>query len=488
MERIKDLRQYIDILAKLGDIRTIDREVDPHLEMAAIARRGYDLHAPAPLFNHIRGTSRGMRAMGGPAALSSVPGKPAARVALSVGLSADASWLDIVECLAASKHATPIPPRLVANAPCKQHILHGKEASLDLFPIPYLHDGDGGPYCNTWGTIVVKTPDGKWTNWSIARIQKLDAHRMTGLFMHPQHINTVWEAWRKIGKPMPFAVVQGAEPALPIVSSMPLDEYVNESDYLGGHFGEAIEVVSCETVDLDVPASAEIVIEGHVSIEREAEEGPFGEYPGYVVTEKSLQPVYHVECITYRDGAIWPFIPEGRPIDEYHTTVAVALSAEALSLLQEAGLPVAHVWSPLETANHWLFVTVQADWRDKLPGVSSEAFTDNIAQIIWNTKFGLLCPVIYVLDDDIDPTQPKDYLWAVATRCHPTKRCITSIGPVLPIIACYTDEERHARTGERVAHDCLLPAPGQGRQKHSSFEGAYPQEIRERVIHLWDAE
>ncbi|WNJ94264.1 UbiD family decarboxylase [Vibrio ruber] len=486
MQRMKDLRQYIEKLEQLGDIRHVDRAVDPHLEMAAITRRGYDLHAPAPLFSHILGTDKGMRAMGAPAAISSIADKPAARVALSVGLPEDASWQEIVESLAKSTSAERIPPNIVATAPCKQNILHGADASLDRFPIPYLHEGDGGPYCNTWGTIVARTPDGQWTNWSIARIQKLDAHRMTGLIMLPQHIACVWEEWRKIGKPMPYALVQGCEPALPIVSSMPLDDYENESDYLGGHFGEAINVVRCETIDLEVPASAEIVIEGHISIERDSEEGPFGEYPGYVVTETSMQPVYHVECITYRDDAIWPFVPEGRPIDEFHTAVGVAMSAEALSMLREAELPVTTVWSPLETANHWLFVTVPSDWRNKLPGVNSEAFAHQIAQKIWQTKYGATCPVIYVLDDDIDPTDPADYLWALPTRMHPTKRRVIDHGPILPLLACYTDEECQAHTADRVVHDCLQPAPENGRLRHSSFKGAYPEEIQARVIELWD--
>ncbi len=485
MKRIKDLREYIEELRKLGDIQDVKREVDPHLEMAAVARRSYDLQSPAPLFSNIKGAAPGMRAMGAPASLSSVAGMPAARVALSVGLPASASWREIVASLTRSRKAVPVPPKRVATAPCKENILHGKDASLDLFPIPYLHEGDGGPYCNTWGTIVAKTPDGAWTNWSIARIQKIDAHRMTGLIMLPQHIAKIWEEWRKIGKPMPYALVQGCEPAMPIVSSMPLADYINEADYLGGHFGEPIEVVRCETLDLDVPASAEIVIEGHLSLEREAVEGPFGEYPGYIVTDTSMQPVYHVECITYRNGAVWPFIPEGRPVDEFHTAIAVADSAEVIGLLQDANLPVTAAWQPLEMANHWLLVTVPADWRDQLPGVSSEKFTSMIAEVIWNTKFGLTVPIIYILDDDIDPTKTADYLWALATRCHPTKRAYISEGPVLPLITAYTEEERHHHHAERIAHDCLLPAPGHGRLAHSSFEGAYPKEIQERVIALW---
>jgi len=487
MKHLKDLREYIEALQKLGDVREINREVDPHLEIAAVARHGYDIKAPAQIFTNVRGAAPGMRAMGGPCALSSDPKRPAARMALSLGLDADASWLDIVDAMAQAKSRKPIPPRIVDTAPCKENILKGEAANLDLFPIPYLHEGDGGPYCNTWGTIVCRTPDGRWTSWSIARIQKLDGHHMTGLFFKNQHITKVWEEWCKIGKPMPFALIQGAEPALPIVSSMPLKDDQSECDYLGAYFGEPIDVVRCETIDLEVPASSEIVIEGHVSLEREAVEGPFGEYAGYVVTGTTKQPIYTVECITHRDNAIWPFVPEGRPVDEYHTAVGVAQSAEALGLMREAGLPVTTVWSPLETANHWLLITVQPDWRDKLPaGTSREDFIRQLSHIIWDHKFGVQSPIIFVLDDDIDPSNMEDVLWAIPTRMHPTKFHYVSNGPILPLVNCYTPEERHSATGDRTTFDCLLPAPGDGRLPHSSFKGAYPQEIQDRVLKLWD--
>lgn len=486
MKRIKNLRDYIFQLNDLGDIVEISREVDAYLEMAAITRRSYDLCSPAPIFNNIKGKLPGLRAMGAPASLSSLPEYPAARVALSVGLDHTATWTDIVKSLAQSKHNDPVPPILVDTAPCKQNILHGKEADLDKFPIPFLHQEDGGEYSNTWGTIVARTPDGKWTNWSIARIQKLDGKHMTGLILMPQHIAMVWEEWRKIGKPMPYALVQGCEPALPIVSSMPLGDWVDEADYLGGHFGEAIEVVRCETIDLEVPASSELVIEGHISTEERAKEGPFGEYAGYAVKGTSMQPIYTVECITYRDEAIWPFIPEGRPVDEFHTAVGVAMCAEILDSLNQAGLPVTMAWSPLETAVHWLIITVPNNWRERLPNVSSEEFTKRIGEKIWNTKYGPNCPMIYVMDDDIDPTNYKDVLWGMATRVHPTRHRVESFGEILPLLNCYDTDECHDHHAIRVAHDCLQPALGDGRLNHSSFAGAYPEELQKKVIANWE--
>ena len=487
MNHIKDLRGYIERLSEMGDLRIVEHEVDPYLEMAAFARRGYDqpVPAPAPLFTNVKGARPGMRALGAPGALSSVPGRPAARVALSLGLPVESSWAQIVEAGVATRTKPRIPPRRVDTAPCKQNILKGEAATLDIFPIGTLHEGDGGPYANTWGTIVARTPDGKWTNWSIARVEKLDGKRMTGSFVKTQHIRMIWDMWVEIGTPMPFALCQGCEPGLPFVSGMPLEDWISESDYLGAHFGEPIEVVRCETNDLDVPASAEIVIEGHVSLKADSLEGPFGEYQGYEMTEPTVQPTYQIEAITRRDDAIWPFVPEGRPIDENHTCTGLAYSVISLALLREAGLPVTLAWAPFETSVSWMIVTVPADWRQRLPNTTTLEFAKKIAAIVWGSRFGNSLGRIFVLDDDIDPTDMKDVLWAIPTRCHPTERQYMEVGTVLPLLTCYSQHERAAARGPKIVNDCLLPEPGK-RYRVSSFEGVYPESVRKRVLEYWN--
>ncbi|BAQ66587.1 UbiD family decarboxylase [Geminocystis sp. NIES-3709] len=487
MKRLKSIRDYIDILHNLGDVCYIDHEVDPFLEMAAFARRGYDqaVQAPAPLFTNIKGSKPGMRALGAPGALSSIPNCQAARVALSVGLPINSTWTEIVKSLVASRTKPKIKPKIVDTAPFKQNIFIGDDATLDIFPIGTLHEGDGGPYANTWGTIVVRSPDGNWTSWSIARVEKLDGKRMTGLFQKPQHIRMIWDMWVKIGKPMPFALCQGCEPGLPFVSAMPLEDWISESDYLGAHFGEPIEVVRCESVDLEVPASSEVVIEGYVSLVKDSLEGPFGEYQGYLATETQMQPTYHIQSISHRDNAIWPFVAEGRPVDEFHTCAGLGFSVEGLGLLQESGLPVSMAWTPFETAVSWMIITVSPDWREKLPDTTSLEFSEKIADIVWKSLFGHCMEVIYVLDDDIDPTNIKDVLWAIPTRCHPVNRQIVKEGSILPLLTCYSHAERENCRGSKVVHDGLLPEPDKGRTKTSSFDFAYPDEVRQKVMIKW---
>ncbi len=168
MTEINDLRFYISALEALGDVQRISRVIDPNLEASAVTRRSTENGRPAPFFEHLSGVDEGFRMIGAPGALSSVPGYPLARVSLSLGLPYTTTTAELVEHLRQAGTKQLLPPRRVTadSAPCKQNILMGEEARLDRFPIPFVHQSDGGPYVNTWGVIVAQTPDGRWTNWS----------------------------------------------------------------------------------------------------------------------------------------------------------------------------------------------------------------------------------------------------------------------------------------------------------------------------------
>lgn len=483
MRHPSDLREHIAALEALGDLDRIDTEVDWNLEAAAHTRYSVERRLPAPLFQKVSGVEEGFRLLGSPAALSAAPDRPFARVALSIGLSPEATGRDVVDHLVDTWSRPGIPPKPVSReeAEVKQNVLRGDDADLTRFPVPFLHHGDGNRYANTYGVIIAQTPDGSWTNWSIARIMMVDGKHMTGLVMHPQHIAQVWQQWVDLGKPMPYALVQGGDPAIPFIGGVPLPDNVNEADYIGALIDEPLKVVKAELSDLLVPADAEIVIEGHLSVERSGVEGPFGEYAGYIPTETSLQPVYGVEAITYRDDPIWPIVAEGTPVDECHTSQTIGMAVGAVAALRAAGLPVTTVWGSMYSAGHWYAVTVPADWRDQLPGSTPEEFARRVGETLYSTKFGHCLPQVFLLDDDIDPADEHVLTWALATRVHPVDRkvCFEG-GPILPLLACYTEEERHAAQGTKVVHEALLPAPGE-RQVTSNFEHAYPADVRAKV-------
>ena len=487
MTHYLDLRAYLEALDALGDVRHVTREVSADLEAAAIIRLSTERGGPLPLFENVAGVAPGFRLFGAPAALSSVPGKPFARLALSLGLPAESTGAELVDHLARTRDVPPVPPKLVSReeAPCKQNILLGDEATLDRFPVPRVHQDDGGNYPNTWGVIVAKTPDGQWVNWSISRVMQIDGTHLTGQVHRSQHIGRIWEQWAKLGRPMPFALVQGGDPAISVIGGIPIPGGVDEAGFIGALHGEPVPVVRCETSDLEVPATAEIVIEGYMSPSRDVLEGPFAEFNGYANAEQTRQPLFTIEAITYRDDPIWPIIAVGRPADDAHVVMGTGESSQLLAELREAGLPVTTVWLPLPLAAHWSVITVPGNWRETLPGISPAEFAHRIADVVDASRAGRFASHVFVLDDDIDPTNDSDVLWALASRIHPVDRKEVRMGPIHAIELCYTDEERHAVHGPVVISHALQAAPGEGRMPHASFAQAYPPEIQTKALQTW---
>jgi 4-hydroxy-3-polyprenylbenzoate decarboxylase len=487
MRRLKSLREYIDALAALGEVQPIDTEVDWHLELGAITRRCYELRAPAPLFNRIKGIEPGFRVLGAPAGLSRQSGLTLARVALSLGLPPRTTARALVEALASAHDRAPIPPRLVPDGPCQEHRLLGREVDLWRLPAPLIHDGDGGRYLNTWGTIVVRTPDRSWTNWSISRIMVIGKETMTGIVLPRQHLGMIHALWKARGEPMPFALALGTEPVIPFVSGMPLDDGVNEADFLGGYLGEPLDVVSCATVDLQVPATSEIVIEGTLSAHETAPEGPMGEYSGYLSPGGgSPKPVYHVTALTYRTDPILPVVAAGEPVEENHTCWGLAVSAQVLWELRRQGFPVSQCFCPFESAGHWLVVTVDRAARG---GRSAEELVRTLSASLFRSRAGSLVPKILLLDDDVDATDLNEVVWALATRCHPAHG--VTLFPdegLLPLVAYLTPGERARARGCKAIYNGLLPTdlPAEQAPRRSSFRHLWPQEIQEKVLANWN--
>jgi 4-hydroxy-3-polyprenylbenzoate decarboxylase len=484
MHRLKSLREYLDSLRALGEIQEIDAEVDWHLEMGAVIRRACELRAPAPLFTRIKGIERGFRVLGAPAGVSRTHGL--ARVALSLGHAPDAGASTLVESLAEAHRKPPVPPRRVPDGPCKENKRLGPAVDLWRLPAPLIHDGDGGRYLNTWGTTVVRTPDGRWTNWSISRAMVVGKNTLAGLVLPQQHLGIIFARWRALGRPMPFALALGTEPAIPFVSGMPLDADVAEADFIGGYFGEPVDVVDCETVALQVPATSEIVLEGTVSVNETAPEGPMGEYSGYLSPGGPLpRPVFHVSAVTHRHEPILPVVAAGEPIEENHTCWGLAVSAQLLWELRAQGLPVAMCYSLLQSAAHWLVVTVKPSYRERF---TAAQLARALGETLFRSRSGSFIPKVILLEDDVDATDPDEVVWAFATRCHPEHgQVFFPNQAVLPLVAYLGPDERQRARTTKVVYNCLPPddLPPEQRPRRSSFRHLWPREVQEKVIRDW---
>src|SRR6185295_12786281 len=229
----------------------------------------------------------------------------------------------------------------------------------------------------------------------------------------------IFQQWKALGKPMPFALAQGTAPAIPFVSGMPLDENVDEADFVGGFLGEPVDVVACVTVDLQVPATSEIVIEGTVSVTETAWEGPMGEYSGYLSPGGGMpSPVFHVSAITYREGAILPVVAAGEPVEENHTCWGLTVSAQLLWELREAGFPATTCFCPFESAAHWLVVTVPSS---AYAGGDGDRLARELGSLVFRSRSGSFIPKVILVGDDIDPANLQELTWAFATRNHPER-------------------------------------------------------------------
>jgi UbiD family decarboxylase len=488
---LKSLREFLDILNEISEVQEINQEVDWDLEMSGITRRSMDLRAPAPLFNKIKGIKEGFRALGAPGGLSRQSSYKFSRVTLALGLPADASPLEAIEQLALTRAKTPIPPTILAGKdhPCKENILIGNDVDLLQLPTPKIHQNDGGRYLQTYGLNIVKTPDGSWTNWSINRMMLLDGRRLGCLIPPNQHLGIIHAMWKEQGKPTPIAIAFGVEPGLPYVGGMPIPQGMDEAAFLGAYFNEPLDLVKAETVDLHVPATAEIIVEGHISHTDLAEEGPMDEYPGYVGDFASLKPVLHISAMTYRNKPILPFSVAGAPVDENHTGWGIPHAAESLYLLRSAGLPISTCWMVLESANHWMIVAAEPNWHERT-NLTSQDFARQIGDILFSSKPGFGVAKVLLIEHDIDVTNPEEVVWAFASRAHPSHGELYFRNEAQNILPVFLDEsEKFSFKTTKVIYNCLLADHFliEKRPKRSDFLNSWTLEIQEKVLNNWHA-
>ena len=294
--------------------------------------------------------------------------------------------------------------------------------------------------------------------------------------------------WKALGRPMPFALALGTEPVIPFVAGMPLAEGIDEADFIGGYLGEPVDVVDCQSVELQVPATSEIVVEGFLSNTETAPEGPMGEYSGYLSPGGgSPKPVYRVTAMTYRHDPILPVVAAGEPVEENHTCWGLVVSAQILWELRQQGFPISMCFCPFASAGHWLVITLTAP-------IASATTRDAIAQELGGRLFGSRCgwfiPKVILLDDDVDATNLEEVVWAFATRTHPERdQVLFPSQDVLPLVAFLSPEERKQACGMKVVYNGLA-RDGLAAEEiahRSSFRHLWPIEIQERVRRNWQA-
>ena len=468
----KDVRQFIEALSKTRDVVHIRQEVDWDLEVGAIGRRAYEKGGPAIFFEKIKDYSDHQIFSGMLGTFR--------RVAIALGLPPDAAIRDIyAEYETRIEH--PIKPKIVEGGPCKENIISEEDVNLYQLPVPYLHEGDGGRYIGTWAFEVTKDPDTGWQNWGMYRFMIHNRRYIVGWPRHSSHLGMILhQKYVPANTPMPMALVIGADPACMATSTVSFGVGANEVDYAGALNQEPIELVRCETSDLLVPASAEIVIEGEILPDRVAPEGPFGEYPGFRTEGIRSGVLCRVKAITFRNSPIFTTIQLGVPRDDSSVVASMTAGVAMKRRLLRHGVPVTDVYAPPEGVTHLVVVGVRQGGR---------RVVEQVKDVFLSARRVDVNKIIVV--DDEDAFNFSEVIHAFATKSHPLRGAIASEvepGKANALTPCYTAEERRGHKGGLMVFDATWPSEWSRWNQvpvRNSFDVMYPEEVKNRVLMNW---
>ncbi|WP_127019063.1 4-hydroxy-3-polyprenylbenzoate decarboxylase [Rheinheimera mangrovi] len=421
--KYKDLRDFISQLEQRGLLKRISMEIDPYLEMTEIADRTLRAGGPALLFENPKGFDVPV--------LVNLFGT-AERVALGMGQTDVSALREVGKLLAFLKEPEPpkglrdawdklpvfkqvlnMPAKEVKKAPCQQVVLTGDQVDLTKLPVMTCWPGDAAPLI-TWGLTVTKGPHKERQNLGIYRQQVLGKNKVIMRWLSHRGGALDFLEWQKAnpGQPFPVSVALGADPATILGAVTPVPDTLSEYAFAGLLRGDNTEVTRCISNDLQVPASAEYVLEGYIAAGEMAPEGPYGDHTGYY-NEVDSFPVFTVTHITHREKPIYHSTYTGRPPDE-PAILGVALNEVFVPILQKQFPEIVDFYLPPEGCSYRMAVVTM---KKQYPGHAKRVMMGvwSFLRQFMYTKFVIVC------DDDINARDWQDVIWAITTRMDPAR-------------------------------------------------------------------
>ncbi|MEI7949804.1 MAG: 4-hydroxy-3-polyprenylbenzoate decarboxylase [Gammaproteobacteria bacterium] len=422
-----DLREFLAHLEKIGELKRIKIPVDPKLEMTEICDRTLRSEGPALLFENPTGYAMPV--------LGNLFGTPK-RVALAMGQQDVASLRDVGKLLAFLKEPEPpkgfrdlldkaplfkqalnLAPREISKPVCQEVVLTGDQVDLDLFPIQTCWPEDVGPLM-TWPLVITRGPLKERQNLGIYRMQKISKNRLIMRWLPQRGGALDFRDFQEKhpGQPFPVVVALGADPATTLATVTPIPDTLSEYGFAGLLRGSKTEVAKALTCNLQVPATAEIILEGVLHPGDIADEGPFGDHTGYY-NEVEQFPVFTVTTITHRKNPIYHSTYTGRPPDE-PAILGVALNEVFIPLIQKQYPEIVDFYLPPEGCSYRLAVV---SIRKQYPGHAKRVMMGvwSFLRQFMYTKF------VIVVDADVNIRDWKDVIWAMTTRMDPVRDTIS---------------------------------------------------------------
>ena len=477
-----DLRDFIALLEQRGELVRIKQEVDPYLEMTEISDRTLRAKGPALLFENPKGYDVPV--------LCNLFGTPE-RVALGMGQENVSALRDVGELLAFLKEPEPpkglldlwekrhdfkqvlnMPVKVVKKAPCQQIVLEGDQVNLDQLPIQTCWPGDAAPLV-TWALAITRGPEKERQNLGIYRMQKIAKNKLIMRWLAHRGGALDYRDFQKKnpGKPYPVAIALGADPATTLGAVTPVPDTLSEYAFAGLLRGEKTQVVKCIGSDLQVPASAEYILEGFLHGD-EAEEGPFGDHTGYY-NEVETFPVFTIDRITHRENPIYHSTYTGRPPDE-PAILGVALNEVIVPILKKQFPEIVDFYLPPEGCSYRMAVV---SMKKQYPGHAKRVMMGvwSFLRQFMYTKF------VIVTDDDVDVRNWEDVIWAMTTRMDPVRDTVMIENTPIDYLDFASPV---SGLGSKMGMDATNKMPGE-----TSREWGEPivmdETIKQRVDELW---
>jgi UbiD family decarboxylase len=404
-----DLREFLTKLEAEDELARVKAEVNPQYELGAVCRKALDSGGvernKALFFESPKGYDI-------PIACNILDSRPRYFMALDIKP-------EEIVAEYSRRTAKPVPPRLVKDGPCKEKVLIGDEVDLFMFPIPTWNEKDGGPFITT-PTVIAKDPDTGRRNVGRYRMQVHDG-KSTGIYAASYREIGQWmKKCHDRNEALPVAIAIGTDPIVSLCAVALFPPGVDELAMAGALRGEPVEVVQCETVPLEVPSTAEIVLEGEIRPGDMKVEGPFGEFPGYY-GERGERPFIRIKAITHRSSPIFEATYEGRPPTGSSTTQGLFHEIEIMRLIRGQGLK--KIRMSVGSAMFMAIASIEKHYAGQ---------ERMLALDILSTPSGRFIKTLILVDKDIDPDNWTQVEWALGTRFQP-RQDLTIIDDIIGI-------------------------------------------------------
>ena len=480
----RDLRDFIQALEAAGELKRITTEVDPDLEITEICDRTLKQQGPALLFENPKGYSIPV--------LGNLFGTPK-RVAMGMGqedVSAlrdvgkllaflkepepPTGWKDLLDKAPKFKNALYLSPKLVKKPPCQEVVIEGDDVDLGLLPIQTCWPGDAAPLV-TWPLVITRGPHKDRQNLGIYRMQLLSRNKLIMRWLAHRGGASDFREWKAAhpGEPFPISIAIGADPATILGTVTPVPDTLSEYGFAGLLRGSKTEVANSIGNSLQVPASAEFVLEGHLDPDEVADEGPFGDHTGYY-NEVEQFPVFTVDRITHRKDPIYHSTYTGRPPDE-PAILGVALNEVFVPILQKQFPEIVDFYLPPEGCSYRMAVV---SMKKQYPGHAKRVMMG-----IWSflrqfmyTKF------IIVTDDDVDVRNWQDVIWAMTTRMDPARDSVIIENTPIDYLDFASPV---SGLGSKIGFDATSKFPGETTREWGT-PISMSEDVKNKIDSIWD--